>query len=277
MTQEIKIQIIDDLVTEDEFHLKFENIYKNIIVPILFDQEINLNLIWIIDIYFGSLIFFYKLLYKFKSYGTFLKLENILIYLEILEKLIDIYKEKKLDIILYLIDILKIDLNEENKDVNKYKLELLCKISKNNKNILRAIIKEDKINILINFFINDYEEIRYIIYDYLIIIFRNTPYYNDNIFDLNEEEKVGDIYFNIKIDTKKITKEKIIPLFEEKPEIFRIIFIFRNIGSNYNKDLLKEILDILFEKYQENQEKISFLINIISSLILIDDQNNLDK
>ena len=276
--QKIKIQSNGKNKKKDKLNAKFKNLCKNLIEPILFNPEINLNLISIIDIYFCSSNISSKFLSKFNNDNSLLNLENIQIYILILEKLIDIYKEKKLDIILYLKDILKEDLDEENKYIKIYILGLFYKLSKKNKYILKALIKEDIINILLNHLNNDNKEIKNIIYDLLSIIFRNITYYNNNIFDLNEEEKEGDIYLNTKIDTKKISKEKIIPLIlEEKPELFQIILIIINTGNNYNKDFLKEIIDNLFEKYKDNHEKITFLINIISSLILINDENNLDR
>ena len=275
--QKIKIQSNGKNKKKDKLNAKFKNLCKNLIEPILFNPEINLNLISIIDIYFCSSNISSKFLSKFNNDNSLLNLENIQLYILILEKLIDIYKEKKLDIILYLKDILKEDLDEENKYIKIYILGLFYKLSKKNKDILKALIKEDIINILLNHLNNDNKEIKNIIYDLLSIIFRNITYYNNNIFDLNEEEKEGDIYLNTKIDAKKISKEKIIPLFEENPELFQIILIIINTGDNYNKDFLKEIIDNLFEKYKDNHEKITFLINTVSSLILINDENNLDR
>ena len=271
----IKIQYHFEILRKEVFNIGFKNICENLVEVILFNSQIDSNLISIIDIFLGSLNICSKLFSKFGKNDSLLNKENTEKYILILEKLIDIYKEKKLDIVLYFIEILNKDFIKKNEYIVLTILKLFYKISQKNKYILKALVGENIINTLLNYLTEYNQEIRDIIYNLLLYIIKNIN--NNYNCDLNEKE-IEDIYFGLEINNIKSIIKKPIPLiFDEKPELFKIFIIIINTGDNYDKNFLNELIDILFTKYMDNPHKIYFLIDIISSLIQINDENALDR
>ena len=174
---------------------------------------------------------------------------------------------------------IKTIINKEEKNWVIYALELLYKLSVKDKFILKALIQEDMINTFLSMLNNCISPIKDIIYNILSLMIKNLVYYNKNNFDLNENEQNGKIHlskFEVKYNQKD---EKILTMmFEEKPDLFKLfitILLIRDYNSNII--IIKEIINNLFIKYQNVYEKIYQLIDLISSLILINDKNSLRR
>ena len=177
------------------------------------------------------------------------------------------------------------DDNEESEDNRNSKegiifaFKLLYKLAKEYDQILKALIDTDIIDTLITKISDHIQPIREIIYDCLLYVIKQTDEYNKKLFDLSEGETEGKIRINPYsiYSRNNIKGNQTIKLFEEKPELLKILFV---IISNNNENNMKEInqfIDQLFHKYEDNPEKIYTLVDLMSTLIQINDQNTYDR
>ena len=286
---------------------KFRNMYEICIEPILNnDSRNNLNLISIIDKYLGNEDICARLLYNssldyFSIINkTLLNLENYEKYSIILEKLFEVFNEKKLDILLYLINLIENEEDEEDSSQIKkkeyeenenhmfYIFKLLYNLSIKNKVILKALIKEDMIYILLNYNKDNIKPIRDIIYNILLHLLKNITIYNHLNFDINKNESEGKIYFNNEffiIEKKKEHQNEINEinigtlrtLFFEKPELLKLLLMIMCINDLNNTEIIRGFIDDLFDICIFETKKIYELLDLISSLVQINDKYSLKR
>ena len=114
---------------------KFKNIFDILIEPILLNNNIesNLNLFSIIDKYLGTKNIFYKFLCIYpKNQNLLLNMENNKKYIIIIERLFDVFKEKKIDIFLYLIELIKMEIEIQVNVMTEIGVNRCIKILKSN-------------------------------------------------------------------------------------------------------------------------------------------------
>ena len=111
-TKDIKNIITWDQEFKNLINEKFKNIFNIFIEPILLNNKIenNLNLYSIIDKYLGTGNIFYNFLCVYpRKKNLLLNLENNKKYILIIERLFDIFREEKLEILIHLIDLIKME------------------------------------------------------------------------------------------------------------------------------------------------------------------------
>ena len=288
---------------------EFEFIDEKLIQPLLNDDT-DISLLKVINENIGdednmNKIFCYSTGY-FSKDKTLLTYENCEKYMQNLEKLVVIfykknsylnYREELERTIKSLFSLIKSskskkqsvmsygDDNEESEDNRNSKegiifaFKLLYKLAKEYDQILKALIDTDIIDTLITKISDHIQPIREIIYDCLLYVIKQTDEYNKKLFDLSEGETEGKIRINPYsiYSRNNIKGNQTTKLFEEKPELLKILFV---IISNNNENNMKEInqfIDQLFHKYEDNPEKIYTLVDLISTLIQINDQNTYDR
>ena len=210
------------------------------------------------------------------------------------KKLVDDYNIKNNDIILlasvdrldFNINFEKTIYNEEEKNWVIYALELIYKLSIKNKYILKSLIQEDIIITFLYMLNNSFLPNKNIIYNILLLAIKNITEYNNIYFDLDVTEQNGKIYWTTDFaflndfvdDKNKNYNETFEKMFEEKPDLFKI-FIKLVLIKDYNRNIDKVliIIDKLFKKHQDKQKNIYQLIDLITSLILINDENTLRR
>ena len=144
----------------------------------------------------------------------------------------------------------------------------MFKLYKEKVNILKDLITNDLIYILFKKLSDNIKPICEVIYDTLLFTIKQTDYYNKENFELNQDEKEGEYPADISVD---LNNKDSIKIFDERPEIIKLLLIIMSKDNEQNSLRAKEFIDYAFSKYSKNQEKLYDLLDIISSLIQIND------
>ena len=144
----------------------------------------------------------------------------------------------------------------------------MFKLYKEKVNILKDLITNDLIYILFKKLSDNIKPICEVIYDTLLFTIKQTDYYNKENFELNQDEKEGEYPADISVD---LNNKDSIKIFDERPEIIKLLLIIMSKDNEQNSLRAKEFIDYAFSKYSKNQEKLYDLLDIITSLIQIND------
>ena len=284
----------------------FELLKERLIDPII-NEDQDINLLKIINEHIGNKNNCLKLFCKSSLYNNhILSYENCEKYMEIFEKLIIIFNnnnsdsnyrnefEKILKTFSILIesnhfqnkgdkdnfyDVFKNFNENKDKDGIIFLYKLLYKLITKYHVLCKIFILNDIIETLINKLIEHANPIRNIIYDIILYLIKQLDEYNKKNFNLSEEENEGIIYAKLSsVFSEHINKSELaLILYNEKPEILKLIYV---ITSKNNSEVITEIMsfiDQIFSRYENSSEKLYPLLDIISSLIQINDNFTYDR
>ena len=286
-----------------EINEQFIFLKEKLIDPYLNNNN-NLNLLKIINEHIGDEDNCSKLFCIYNedlSYDKpLLTNENCKKYCEILKRLIDIFNKKISDLnyqneckkvlrtIVTLIkksktkksislnDIEKleeIDENENNQGII-FIYKLLYRLATENKNICIFLVSNGLIEKLINKLPDHVKSIRNIIYDIILYLLKQLDEYNKSNFNLFEDEKEGQIHYNPSyiFSSQYIRSIQTIILYNERPEILTILYTIISKNNSDNISEITEFIEQIFSKYENTPKKLYPLLDIISSLIQLNDQ-----
>ena len=168
-------------------------------------------------------------------------------------------------------------IKEEDENIIRLIFKLLYELSIKYNFILKALIKENIINILLEMITNYNKQTREIIYNIILNIIKNLTCYNRNNFELNEFEKEGKIYLSVTTNIFTIKKEEIFQIiFKEKPDLLKLIIVIMIIINN-DDDLVIKLIDMLFNNNKNESENLYILVDIISILLQINNKNTFER
>ena len=221
--------------------------------------------------------------------------ENAKEVCDILFELIKIFSSKKDNrnynnefklIINSLIDLIqnsnrsRVDPDNENDE--KYAMifiyELIYKLCTFNEDILSKLFNKDIIILLIGKLENEMKKIRLVIYDTVTYLIKQTIHYNRTLFDLEIDEKEGTIDFRETMSLKQINDKIINVLFEERNDLLMILLTILVYDDNeFTRNFYFEILIKLYDKYCDNEEKMSDIIDILLTLVKVNDKYTFER
>ena len=281
----------------EKINREFMDINDKLVDPLLSNKNCSYKILKILNESFIS--FFDKNHYQILNYDNYER------YLKILEKLIILFDKNRIEdssankeqlnkTLKVLLTLIKksstikekninifnneetnedSNINDNKEKENIYLFNLIYKLIQENDYILKLSLSSDIINNLILILNNHTKSIRDIIYNILLYLLKTTNNYNKELFDLKEDEKEGEIKYDIKLFENIFTKKKQAKiLFEEKPELIKIIIIFICVNELDNFIIVSDYLHKLFDEYEDDTKKIYGLIDIISLLILLNDK-----
>ena len=281
---------------------EFSNIMEKLLLPVV-DKNMNLNIIkllvkTIFDEDNCQKIFCNSMGYYSKD-NPILNYENSEKFFKIFEDITSIlydklsndnYKEEIQKIIKTLLTIVKNAKSKKNSLISNserdnerdndnqegiiFAYKLMYKICKEKEHILKALLNNDLIDILFKKLSEHIKPICEVIYDTLLFIIKQTDDYNNSNFDLNPDEKEGEYSADIRVYLNNEDNQKI---FDERPEIIKLLLVIMNKDNGHSSIRTKEFIDYIFSKYSKNQEKIYDLLDIISSLIQINDNYTYER
>ena len=281
---------------------EFSNIMEKLLLPVV-DKNMNLNIIklmvkTIFDEDNCQKIFCNSMGYYSKD-NPILNYENSEKFFKIFEDITSIlydklsndnYKEEIQKLIKTLLTIVKNAKSKKNSLISNserdnerdndnqegiiFAYKLMYKICKEKEHILKALLNNDLIDILFKKLSEHIKPICEVIYDTLLFVIKQTDDYNNSNFDLNPDEKEGEYSADIRVYLNNEDNQKI---FDERPEIIKLLLVIMNKDNGHSSIRTKEFIDYIFSKYSKNQEKIYDLLDIISSLIQINDNYTYER
>ena len=295
----------------DEFNKRNETfafLNEKLIQPLL-KEETDLNILKTINENLGDEDNCNKLFCTSMNYfskdSPLLTYENCEKYFQIFEKLIIIFYKKK-NFMFYkeelertlktLFSVVKNsktkkqvymgygdDKEESNESESKegiiFAYKLLYKLSKEYEHILKALVDGSIIDTLITKISDHIKPIRELIYDTLLYTIKQTDEYNNKAFDLLEGETDGGIrlsYTSI-YSRNNVNSEQTLKLLEERPELLKILLVIISQNNESNISEIDRFIEQIFDKYEDNPEKIYNLIDIMSALIQINDHYTYER
>ena len=156
--------------------------------------------------------------------------------------------------------------------------ELIYKLCTFNENFLKKLFDNEIIILLIGKLENEMKKIRLVIYDTVTYLIKQTTQYNRELFDLDIDEKEGTIDFREIMSLKQINDRIINVLFEERNDLLMIlltILVYEDI--DFTKNFYFEFLIKLYDKYCDNEEKMSDLIDILLTLVKVNDKCTFER
>ena len=288
---------------------------KERLVDPIISEDADINLLQIINEHLGDEDNCSKLFCNsngyFSSDKPLLTNENCEKYVEILEKLINIFNnkssymnyreelEKILNTLMYLIKTSKTkkgnylsssndmdddDENENDSDKSDregiiYVYKLLYKLAKEHEDLCKVFISRDIVEKIINKLPEHIKPIRNIICDVVLYSLKQLEEYNKKYFNLAEDEKEGKISVNTSglFSRHYIKSNQTTILYNERPEILKILFTIIGQNNSDNISEIKEFSEQIFKKYENDPEKLYPLLDIISSQIQINDRFTYDR
>ena len=252
------LTLINKSLTKEENCQKIFNNSNNIFSRNS-DQIISFeNVKLIVDVYNDLINIFYKKIDD-NNYSKEFK-----IILEQIFSLIKGSKTKKSYMISY-----SNDDKEENAIIYIY--DLLYKLLTTNERIFSIFIDNKLISNLVGKLDEEKKEIRKIICDILLYAFKNTKYYNNELFDLKEGEEPGKYELKDKpYLSTRIDKETINILFEENKELLYILIVILEYDDKSFTNEFNEHIYRLFSEYREKNKE-EDLLNLLVTLIKIND------
>ena len=156
--------------------------------------------------------------------------------------------------------------------------ELIYKLCTFNEEFLTKLIDKEIIILLIGKLENEMKKIRLVIYDTVTYLIKQTTQYNRKLFDLDIDEKEGTIDFREIMNLRQINDKIINVLFEERNDLLMIlltILVYEDI--DFTRNFYFEFLIKLYEKYCYNEAKMMDLIDILLTLIKVNDKYTFER
>ena len=172
------------------------------------------------------------------------------------------------------------DPDDENgeKYAMSFVYELIHKLCTYNEDILQKFFDDEIIILLIGKLENEMKAIRLIIYDTVTYLIKQTTQYNGELFELEMDEKEGTIDFREVSNLKQINEKIINILFEERNDLLMIlltILVYEDIG--FTRSFYFEYVIQLYDKYCYNEEKMLDLIDILLTLVKVNDKYTFER
>ena len=156
--------------------------------------------------------------------------------------------------------------------------ELIYKLCTFNEDILSKLFNKDIIILLIGKLENEMKKIRLVIYDTVTYLIKQKIHYNRTLFDLEIDEKEGTIDFRETMSLKQINDKIINVLFEERNDLLMILLTILVYDDNeFTRNFYFEILIKLYDKYCDNEEKMSDIIDILLTLVKVNDKYTFER
>ena len=154
-----------------------------------------------------------------------------------------------------------------------YIYEILYKSALNDKKTTEKLLNQSAISTFLGKLSSENAQCRNIIYDIVTYLIKNTDGYNENLFEIKENEKICNNYFHEKTYlTKKIPSSIVELLFDERVDLLIILIkMLQYNESNFSLEFNIENIYLLFE-YAFRKNKLMDMIKVLLGILEINDK-----